>query len=106
MPQIVQVNEAAREVVLMQSVAGKQMGRAFHYDKVGLPSCPESGGSCFMQDARGLTPRQAELPPAASGALFMAGCWHQDPIRQKGHILHKAWPAGRGASGRGWLAVL
>ena len=34
MPQIVQVNEAAREVVLMQSVAGKQMGRAFHYDKV------------------------------------------------------------------------
>ena len=35
MPQIVQVNEAAREVVLMQSVAGKQMGRAFHYDKVG-----------------------------------------------------------------------
>ena len=26
--------EANKEVVLMQSVAGKHMGRAFHYDKV------------------------------------------------------------------------
>ncbi|KAL3151849.1 hypothetical protein ABBQ38_012814 [Trebouxia sp. C0009 RCD-2024] len=33
-PQIVQVMEANKEVVLMQSVAGKHMGRAFHYDKV------------------------------------------------------------------------
>ena len=33
-PQIVQVVEANKEVVLMQSVAGKHMGRAFHYDKV------------------------------------------------------------------------
>lgn len=33
-PQIIQVVEANKEVVLMQSVAGKHMGRAFHYDKV------------------------------------------------------------------------
>ncbi|DBB12142.1 TPA: hypothetical protein ACH3X3_006251 [Trebouxia sp. C0006] len=33
-PQIIQVIEANKEVVLMQSVAGKHMGRAFHYDKV------------------------------------------------------------------------
>lgn len=40
-PQIIQVVEANKEVVLMQSVAGKHMGRAFHYDKVhSFPAIP------------------------------------------------------------------
>lgn len=72
MPQIVQVNEAAREVILMQSVAGKQMGRAFHYDKVGssLPYVV----ALIRQEATGLTPRHGECQPTGSGDLILASC--------------------------------
>ena len=33
-PQVISVNEAAREVTLYQSVGSKQLGRSFHFDKV------------------------------------------------------------------------
>ena len=40
-PQVISVNEAAREVTLYQSVGSKQLGRSFHFDKVrrGLQPC-------------------------------------------------------------------
>ena len=46
-PQVVQCNEPAREVTLYQNMAGKQLGRTFHFDKVQpLQHCSCDGNAC------------------------------------------------------------